>query len=71
MVRPDTWSDLRGYCAFGFGYRGWPSMTAQCRRNVHWQHAAGLGKGVKCNFVVISDDSLADVQESLESVLDG
>jgi len=46
-------------------------MTVQCRRSVHWQHAAWPGKGVKCNFVVISDDSLADVQESLESVLDG
>ena len=41
-------------------------MTVQCRCSIHWWHAARLGKGVKCNFAVISD-----VQESLASVLDG
>ena len=40
-------------------------MTAQCR-------AVFVGNtlvGVKCNFVDISDDSLADVQESHAPVL--
>ena len=37
--------------------------------SLHWEHS-GLGNRVKCNFVDISDDSLADVHESLASVLD-